>query len=68
MDMFLANDVGYHQLLPEDEELSGRDSFFNSMADNNCSHSNSRFRFCLPGQNETEEYKREILGFFKKKP
>jgi len=66
--MFLASDAGYQQLLPEDEELNERDSFFNSVSDYGFSHSNCQFRFCLPGQNESEEYKRQILGFFKNEP
>jgi len=66
--MFLANDVDYQQLLPEEEESGERDSFFNSVADYGFSHSNCQFRFCLPGQNDTDEYKREIMGFFKNEP
>jgi len=66
--MFVSNDAGYQQLLPEDEENSERDSFFNSVVDYGFSHSNCQFRFCLPGQNETDEYKRQILGFFKNEP
>jgi len=66
--MFLSGDVGYQQLLPEEEALKEKDSFFNSVSDYGFSHSNCQFRFCLPGQNETEEYKRQILGFFKNEP
>lgn len=66
--MFVVSDGGYHQLLPEEEESNTKDSFFNSVADYGFSHSNCQFRFCLPGQNTTEEYRRQILGFFKNEP
>lgn len=66
--MMVASDANYHQLLPDEEESSGRDSFFNSVVDYGFSHSNCQFRFCLPGQNETDEYKQQILGFFKNEP
>jgi len=66
--MFVANDVGTLQTLPEDEEYNEKDSFFNSIVDYGLSHSNCQFRFCLPGQNQTEEYKQQILGFFKNEP
>ena len=66
--MFVANDVGYQQLLPEEEEIDERDSFFNSVAEYGFSHSSCQYRFCLPGQNNTDEYKRQILGFFKNEP
>jgi len=66
--MFVASDIGYQQLLPEEEEIDERDSFFNSVADYGSSHRGCQYRFCLPGQNETDEYKRQILGFFKNEP
>jgi len=66
--MFVVSDGGYHQLLPEEEETNERDSFFNSVADYGFSHSNCQFRFCLPGQNDSDEYKRQILGFFQNEP
>jgi len=66
--MVSAGDGGYHQLLPDEEQISERDSFFNSVDDYGFSHSNARFRFCLPGQNETDDYKQHILGFFKNEP
>jgi len=66
--MFVVSDGGYHQLLPEEEEISEKDSFFNSISDYGFSHSNCQFRFCLPGQNESDEYKQQILGFFKNEP
>jgi len=66
--MFVVSEAGYHQLLPEEEEKNDRDSFFNSVADYGFSHSNCQFRFCLPGQNDSDEYKQQILGFFKNEP
>jgi len=66
--MFVASDGGYHQLLHEEEEINNRDSFFNSVVDYGFSHSNGQFRFCLPGQSDTDEYRRQILGFFKNEP
>ena len=66
--MFVVSEAGYHQLLPEEEETNDRDSFFNSVSDRGLSHSNCQFRFCLPGQNDSDEYKQQILGFFKNEP
>ena len=66
--MLLANDAGYQQQLLEEEEMGRRESFFNSVVDYGFSHSKCQFRFCLPGHNDTDDYRQQILGFFKNEP
>lgn len=60
-------DSGYHHLMVEEENGAARESFFNPI-DVTLSHTSGQFRFSLPGQHLTDEYRRKISGFFYNEP
>lgn len=59
-------DSGYHHLMVEEVDQDIKESFFNQDAD--YEFSSTQFRFSLPGQHLTDDYRRHIRGFFQNEP
>jgi len=60
-------DSGYHQLLYEDIDDVDKETFFNGNV-NDYHFSSTQFRFSLPGQHLTDDYRRHIRGYFQNEP